>query len=261
MIEEFEVQGTEEEFLTTYQERQNKYPPFAFTADIVLLTIRRGKLCALLVQRGTHPEKGRWALPGGFVGIDESAEEAAMRELAEETGVELNTAHIEQLRTYSTPDRDPRMRVVSTAFIALIPYSDLPILKAGDDAAQAHFFPVYDILEGNEEDEVPLAFDHRTILSEGVERTASKLEYTTLAATFLEEPFTIADLRRVYEEVWNTEIHAANFRRKILSADSVVQEVPGKGQSVFQGGRMAQLYRRGDSSLLMPPIMRSDNTM
>lgn len=254
----FETTGTEEEFLQEYKKQQQKYPPFAFTADIVLLTIRRGKLCALLVQRGAHPEKGKWALPGGFVGINESAEQAAMRELAEETGVELSTAHIEQLKTYSTPNRDPRMRVVSTAFLALIPYAELPILKAGDDASQAHFFPVYDILEETDEN-IPLAFDHLSILSDGVDRIVNKLEYTNLAATFLEEPFTIADLRRVYEEVWNTKIHAANFRRKILSADNVIKEVPGKGESVFEGGRTAQLYKRGESTLMMPPIMKRDS--
>lgn len=256
--EDFETQGTENEFLQEYEQRKDEYPAFALTADIVLLTIKQGKLCVLLIERQNHPEKGKWALPGGFVGIDESAENAAIRELSEETGVTLSRAHIEQLKTYSSPRRDPRMRVISTAFIALVPNADLPELEAGDDAAQAHFFPVYDIIGDNDDMTVDLAFDHDVILSDGIDRISNKLEYTNLAATFLEEPFTLADLRRVYEEVWNTELHAANFRRKILSVKNFVEEVGGKGTSRFSGGNTASLYRQGKAEMLMPPMLRSE---
>lgn len=254
----FEHSGTEQEFLTQYHQKQHEYPPFAFTADIVLLTIRRGKLCVLLIQRGAHPDLGKWALPGGFVGIDETVEQAAIRELQEETGVVVDRAHIEQLRTYSDPDRDPRMRVVSTAFIALIPFADIPPIVAGDDAAKAHFFPVHDLLSNDDEDRVELAFDHAMILRDGLERTSNKLEYTNLAATFLEEPFTLADLRRVYEEVWSKPLHAANFRRKILSTEDFIVETGTKGDSVFQGGKSAQLYTRGEATMLQPPMLRHD---
>src|SRR5699024_4757500 len=146
----------------------------------------------------------------------------------------------------------------STAFIVLLPEEAIPQLQAGDDASIAHFFPVHELLDNNKENTVELAFDHHQILNDGLERTANKLEYTTLAATFLPEPFTISDLRRVYEEVWNIELHAANFRRKIISADNVVIEAQTKGNSVFAGGKSAQLYYRGESELLMPPIMRKD---
>lgn len=258
-----ETTGTEEAFLTEYKKDSDKYPPFALTADIVLLTIKGGKLCVLLVERGAHPHKGSWALPGGFVGEDESAEGAAIRELQEETGVKLDNAHIEQLRTYSEPDRDPRMRVISTAFIALVPNSALPAPQAGDDAANAYFYPVYDLIGDNvnEEDKVSLAFDHEKILNDGIERTANKLEYTNLAATFLEEPFTLADLRRIYEEVWGIELHAANFRRKILSTKDFVEELETKGESRFEGGKSAQLYKRGTAKDLQPPMLRNDTKL
>lgn len=256
MAETFETTGTEDEFLGTYEEKKKEYPPFAVTADAVLFTVKDGKLCVLLIQRGAHPFKGSWALPGGFVDINESADAAAVRELSEETGVDLSRAHIEQLQTYSAPDRDPRMRVVSTAFVALVPYADLPSPSAGDDAAQAHFFPVHDLLgnSGSDADKVSLAFDHEQILRDGVERIANKLEYTNLAATFLEEPFTVADLRRIYEEVWNRELHSVTFRRQILSVKDFVEPVSGvrKGET----GSSALLYRRGHAKMLMPPMLR-----
>lgn len=258
-----ETTGTEEAFLNEYKKEAHKYTPFSLTADIVLLTIKHGKLCVLLVERGGHPYKGSWALPGGFVNDDESAEEAAIRELKEETGVKLENAHIEQLKTYSEPNRDPRMRVISTAFIALVPNSALPAPQAGDDAAKAYFYPVYDLIGDNvsEEDKVSLAFDHEQILRDGVERTANKLEYTNLAATFLEEPFTLADLRRIYEEVWSAELHAANFRRKILSTKNFVEELDVKGESRFEGGKSAQLYKRGSAKELQPPMLRAETKL
>lgn len=246
----------EKQFLENYD--PSKYPPFAFTADIVLLTIKQGKLCVLLVERGGQPYQGSWAIPGGFVQVDESSETAASRELQEETGVDLAKVHLEQLGTYSAPDRDPRMRVVSTAYIALVP--DVPEPEAGSDAAAVRFFPVHDLLNPADElDKISLAFDHEQILRDGVERTAAKLEYTPLATTFLDEVFTLADLRRVYEEVWNRELHAANFRRKILSTQDLVEGVGAKGESLFDGGKTAQLYRRGAAKQLQPALLRDES--
>ncbi|MEA2972933.1 MAG: 8-oxo-dGTP diphosphatase [Actinomycetota bacterium] len=224
------------------------FPPVAVSVDVVLLTIRQGRLSVLLVRRGTHPHRGLWALPGGFVGPGEDLDEAARRELAEEAGLDAGPAHLEQLRTYGAPDRDPRMRVVSVAFLAMMP--DLPRPLAGTDAAEARFWPVVD-LSG---DESPtLAFDHHRIVADGVERARSKLEYTSLATGFVEEPFTVADLRRVYEAVWDVPLHPANFRRKVLSTPGFV--VP-TGEERPTGRGWADLYRRGDLAHLRPPLLR-----
>lgn len=244
----------EKDFLNNYD--PYKYPPMALTSDIVVLTLHQGKFSVLLVKRGGHPYQGFWALPGGFVQEDSSSEETAVRELVEETGIDLNTSHIEQLRTYSEPDRDPRMRVISTAYLAMVPR--LPHPTAGDDAVEARLFPVEDILYPREDaDRITLAFDHEKILRDGVERAADKLEYTSLATTFLESPFTLADLRRVYEEVWGIPLHAANFRRKILSTCGLVEPVGEKGSSRFEGGRSAELYVKGSTDILQPAMLRA----
>lgn len=244
----------EEKFISNYDSKD--YPSFALTTDIVLLTIKAGQLSVLLVERGGHPFKGCWALPGGFVGANESADEAVFRELEEETGINLDKVHVEQIRTYTEPQRDPRMRVISTGYLALLP--DLPDPVAGDDAAQARFFPVEDILAPKDSsDAIELAFDHEEILKDGLERARGKLEYTPLATTFLEDPFTLADLRRVYETVWGEKIHAGNFRRKILSTQNLVESCGEKGESSFEGGKRAQLYKKGSATMLQPAMLRN----
>jgi 8-oxo-dGTP diphosphatase len=234
----------EQAFLDAYDAAT--FPPFAVTVDIAVLTIRRGDLCALLVRRGMHPYLGDWALPGGFVGADEDLDVAARRELAEETGIDQ--AHLEQLRCYGRPGRDPRMRVVSVAYLALA--ADLPEPTASTDAAEARLWPVADLAPGRP----GLAFDHGQILADAVERARAKLEYTSLATTLLPEPFTIADLRRVYECVWGVELHPANFRRKVLATPGFV--VP-TGELGPTGRGWAELYRRGRSTQLHPAILRS----
>ena len=192
---------------------------FALTVDVVLLTVRHGSLSVLLVERGHPPFTGHWSLPGGFVDSDEDIEAAAMRELAEETGLDRLPAgiHLEQLRTFGRPGRDPRGRTVSVAHLAMVP--DVPLPVAGDDAAQAHFWPIEDILA---DDGPRLAFDHDEILRDGVERARAKLEYTTVALAFVQEPFTFADLRRVYEAVWGVQLDHSNFRKKVLDNDGFV---------------------------------------
>lgn len=248
------VEETEQTFLENYTSKD--YPSFALTTDIVLLTIKSGQLSVLLIERGTHPFKGQWALPGGFVGENESADQAVFRELEEETGINLDRIHVEQIRTYTEPDRDPRMRVISTGYLALVP--NLPDPVAGDDAAQARFFPVKDILSPEDDsDSIELAFDHKQILLDGLERARGKLEYTPLATTFLEEPFTLADLRRVYEAVWGEKLHAGNFRRKILSSQNLVETCGEKGESSFSGGKRAQLYKKGTATMLQPAMLRN----
>jgi 8-oxo-dGTP diphosphatase len=238
------------------------FPPFAVTVDLAVLTVAAGALQILLVQRDEPPFQGDWALPGGFVLQDESVEQAARRELAEETGLADATIHLEQLATYGAPDRDPRMRVVSVAHVALI--ADPPTPVAGGDAAAARYWPLDDLdLPGpragrRRHDLVALAFDHALIVADARERVRSKLEYTTLATAFAPEPFTLSDLRRIYTAVWGTEPDLANFRRKVLSATGMVVPEDGARPSGGTGGRPAQLYRRGPAADLRPPMLRSD---
>src|SRR5262245_48605064 len=181
-------------------------PPSAAPVDVAALTIRDGRLHVLLVERGEHPYAGQRALPGGFV-RDETLKEAARRELAEETGLDpgngssLNRVYLEQLRTFGNPGRDPRMRVISVAYLAFAP--SLPDPRSGGDAYAAGWVPVEEAAE--------LAFDHDEILDAGLERARSKLEYTPLATAFVGSEFTIGELRSVYNAVWGEELHAGNF--------------------------------------------------
>ncbi|WP_155055546.1 NUDIX hydrolase [Streptomyces blattellae] len=223
------------------------YEPFAVTVDLAVLTLRAGALHVLLVERGQEPYAGRWALPGGFVAPDESAETAARRELAEETGlVDVSGLHLEQLRTYSEPGRDPRMRVVSVAFAALLPHA--PEAHAGSDAAQARWVPYHSAK--------PLAFDHDRILADAHDRVGAKLEYTCLATAFCPPEFTLGELRQVYEAVWDTALDRPNFRRKVLATPGFVEPVPGAARLTGGRGKPAALYRAGTATALHPPLLR-----
>lgn len=225
------------------------FPPFAVTVDIVVLTVV-GNFSVLLVERGAEPFAGSLALPGGFVLPDESSDAAARRELLEETGVaeaDLAGVHLEQLATFSGPDRDPRMRVVSVAYLALSPAKPEP--TPGTDAAAAHWVPVEDALAG------PLAFDHAEILAAGVERARSKLEYTTLATSLAGHEFTLGELQHVYEATWGCKLERANFRRKVLATPGFVTKTRRRRVG-DAGGAPAAVYRPGDGQLLDPPMMR-----
>lgn len=244
------------------------FPPFAVTVDLVVLTVRRDALWALVVRRGEQPYQGRWALPGGFVRADEDLTGAAARELVEETGLCVhdphspgpdNGAHLEQLATYGDPKRDPRMRVVSVAHLALAP--DLPAPRAGGDANSARWAPVETLLvqEGGARDEEQsgqLAFDHTQILADGVERARSKIEYSSLATAFCPPEFTVGELRRVYEAVWGVALDPRNFHRKVTGTPGFL--VPAGGTTTRQGGRPAQLFRAGGATLLNPPMLRPE---
>ncbi|HVB44939.1 MAG TPA: NUDIX domain-containing protein [Streptosporangiaceae bacterium] len=244
----------EQEFLGVY--RSADFPPFAVTVDLAVFTLRSGLLSVLLVQRRDHPYRGYWALPGGFVREDENAEEAAERELTEETGT-IFGGHLEQLRTYSDLARDPRMRVVSVAYLALGP--GLPDPRPGSDAFAARWWPVadLDLADAASHGAPALAFDHAQILTDALDRVRSKLEYTTLAASFVDEPFTLADLRRVYEAVWGNAPDLGNFRRKVLSTEGFVIEADrSPAAAVPAAGRPPLLYRRGRATFMHPPMLR-----
>jgi 8-oxo-dGTP diphosphatase len=231
----------------TYEPRS--FPPFAVTVDIVVLTVD-DNLSVLLIERGAEPFAGSLALPGGFVLPDESAHAAARRELLEETGVaeaDLAGVHLEQLATFSEPDRDPRMRVVSVAYLALSPAKPYP--TAGTDATAAQWVPLDVALSGS------LAFDHAEILAAGVERARSKLEYTTLATSLAGPEFTLGELQHVYEATWGCGLERANFRRKVLATPGFV--IKTRRRRVGDaGGAPASVYRPGAGQLLDPPMMR-----
>ena len=235
----------ERDFLDSYDPAA--YAPLAVTVDVVALTIREGRLHVLLVERGGHPFAGWRALPGGFV-QDETLDDAALRELAEETALRPgDRVHLEQLRSYGDPARDPRMRVISVAYLAFAP--SLPDPRAGGDASAAFWVPVAEAGE--------LAFDHATILADGLDRARSKLEYTPLATAFVSDEFTIGELRAVYTAVWGEELHAGNFHRKVLSVPGFVESTGGTtSRGGERGGPRARLYRAGDARLLHPALLR-----
>ncbi|WP_338675687.1 NUDIX domain-containing protein [Streptomyces sp. SCSIO 30461] len=227
------------------------FPPFAVTVDLAVFTVRDGRLQVLLIERGQDPYKGAWALPGGFILPRESAGQAARRELAEETGLSETTVaalHLEQLRTYSEPDRDPRMRVVSVAYAALVP--DLPEPHGGGDAAHAQWIP----WGGHS----PLAFDHDRILADAHHRIGAKLEYSCLATAFCPAEFTLGELRQVYETVWGVDLDRPNFRRKVLATPGFVEAVAGGARLTGGRGKPAALYRAGPAKALHPPLLRPE---
>lgn len=221
---------------------------YAVAVDLTVLTVRDEGLCVLLIKRGVPPFKGRWALPGGFVQQSEDLPNAALRELGEETGMADLAVHLEQLATYGRPSRDPRGRVISVAYLALVP--DLPDPNAGSDAADASWHPVEDLLDNPRR----LAFDHHEILADAIERARSKLEYSPIGAAFCGKTFTINELRQVYEAVWGRDLDPRNFHRKITTTADFVK--PTGDRTTRQGGRPAALYQVGTAKLLHPPMLR-----
>jgi 8-oxo-dGTP diphosphatase len=221
------------------------YAWLRLAVDLVILTVRDKRLQILVIERDNEPYAGRQALPGGFLSAGEDLRAAAERELAEETSVDARGLHLEQLATYGAPDRDPRGRVVSVAYLSLAP--DLPIPIAGSDARTARWQPV-------EEVEGRLAFDHDQILRDALEHAQTRLELTTLATAFCADEFTMSELRTVYEVVWNVQLDPRNFSRKVLSTEGFVE--PTANKAIREVGRPAILYRRGSEQTLRPPILR-----
>ncbi|SER94243.1 NUDIX hydrolase [Lachnobacterium bovis] len=219
------TQQTEKEFLKTYN--PNKYERPSVTADILVFTTFKDELYLLMIQRKSHPYKDRWAIPGGFVSIDETAKEAAIRELYEETSVK--DVCLEQLYTFSKVDRDPRMRVISIAYIVMVPFEKLKF-KSGDDAKNAKLFLVnampdaeFELISKNEDEstsilqEKDLAFDHYEIIKMAIKRLRGKIKYSNIAFSFLKDldDFTLTELRNIYDAINSQKADVGNFRRFI----------------------------------------------
>ena len=199
------------------------------TVDVVIFALHAAELQVLLIRRGVPPFEGHWALPGGFIHEQESLDDAARRELEEETGV--RDVYIEQLYTFGDPRRDPRGRVVTIAYYALLTGEHAP-LAAGSDAAAARWWPVYK--------HPSLAFDHEKIVGYALKRLRTKLEYTTVGFQLLPRKFTLSQLQRVYESILGRDLDKRNFRRKMLLLDILkpMNEWAKEGPN-----RPARLYR------------------
>lgn len=237
---------SEEEFLRNY--RPTDYDRPSVTVDILVFTLsERGEFSLPLIQRGNHPFKERWALPGGFVNLEESLDAAAKRELFEETGLE--NIYMEQLATFGEVGRDPRMRVISVVYLGLAPKGSLHC-KAGDDAKRAYLFQIKERANGSlvflNEDKIimfsesELAFDHAEIIHEGINRIRGKLNYTDIAFELLEdrESFTMADLRVTYEAVLGAPCPASNFTRNITTRYIKPGKMVETGELVVAGNGM-----------------------
>ena len=206
-----------------------EYPHPAVTADVVVFTFDNDTLKVLLIQRGRPPAEGEWAIPGGFVNIDESLKRAAWRELNEETGV--HAAYLRQLGAFGHPDRDPRERIITVAYIALLPVDRLHI-EAGSDAMDARLFGLQELPE--------LAFDHAKILRRAFERLQQYFADASTALHLLPETFTMSQLRRVHELVMSETLDKRNFSKKMQASGLVTPT--GEKQKVGSH-RPAALYR------------------
>lgn len=232
----------EQAFLEGY--RPGAFPRPSVTVDLVIFTVRDRVLSTLLVRRGEHPFKGRWALPGGFVRVSddrldqgESLDDAAHRELAEETGLDAERAgkvRLEQVGAFGAPGRDPRMRVISVAYCALLRPTLAPLVRAGGDVDAARWYPLDEL--------PPLAFDHATILDRALAHVRARLESSPIAFELVPETFTIAELRTVHELVYGQSLDPGNFRKRFLRMveEGVLEKARG---SRATASKPASVYR------------------
>jgi len=218
--------------------------------DVVVLTVASGLLQVLLVRRGVPPFAGMWAVPGGFKRPSETLEEAARRELAQETGVD-GASLLTQFGAYGDPGRDPRMDVVTVAYLAVL--RKVTGIVAGSDAASASLVPVADVLDAKLE----LAFDHSRLVRDAVERVRADLDLTGGATAFVGSTFTLAELRSVYEAVWGVSLDGATFRRRVVAEEGWVIPTGRRAQPGAGGGKPAELYRSGPRWKQGSPIRRS----
>jgi 8-oxo-dGTP diphosphatase len=227
-----------------------QFPAFAVTVDVVVLTMLEGALHALLVRRGEAPFAGMWAIPGGFKRPTETLDEAAQRELVEETGVDAASL-LTQFGAYGDPDRDPRMNVVTVAYLAVV--RDVGAIVAGTDATDASLIPVSDLLNRK----IDLAFDHLRIVHDAIERVRVELEVSGVATAFVGPTFTLAELRAVYEALWGMQLDAANFRRSVVAEGGWVIPTGRRARPGPAGGRPAELFRPGKAWSHGGPLHRS----
>jgi 8-oxo-dGTP diphosphatase len=211
----------------------SRYDRPSVTVDVVVFTLHKDELQVLLIRRGDPPFKDSWAIPGGFVESGESLEEAAARELHEETGLSL--PYLEQLYTFGDPGRDPRGWVISIVYFSLVPAEEAH-LRAGDDATEAAWQPAYALPK--------LAFDHAKILDSALTRLRYKLEYSAVGFQLLPDVFTLTELQSAYEIVLDEKLDKRNFRRKILQAGILVDT----NQTRTGEGRPAKLYRHREDA-------------
>ena len=213
----------------------------------------QGVLHVLLVRRGEAPFKGMWAIPGGFKRPGETLDEAAKRELVEETGVDAASL-LTQFGAYGDPERDPRMNVVTIVYLAVL--RDMGAIMAGTDAAAAALIPLSDVLKGK----IDLAFDHLRIVGDAIERVRLELEVTGIATAFVGATFTLAELRAVYEAVWGVQLDGANFRRSVTAEEGWVIPTGRRAQPGSAGGKPAELFRAKRAWKHGGPIRRPQRT-
>jgi len=241
-----EVQQSEEAFLAGYD--SSRFPRPSVAVDLVLMTVEDGELCVLLLQRQDHPARGNWAVPGGFVGIGESLEGAARRVLKEK--VRLSGIFVEQLYTFGEPDRDPRTRVISVAYFALVSAETLRAVLKSDAKEPLTLATIHTPWEGERGGgvevrdgsgaDLPLAFDHAEILGIAVKRLRGRLKYSPIAYQFLPEEFTLRKLQAVHEAILSRELNKDAFRRRVLGLGEV--KATGRLESDVDH-RPAELYR------------------
>lgn len=232
---------SEQEFLSEYRARD--YPRPSVAVDIVVLTILDTDLKVLLIRRKNHPFRGAWALPGGFVDVGdaekdqgEDLDEAARRRLSEETKLPRGSVFLEQLYTFGKANRDPRMRVISVAYYALVRPDLAPFVGAGVDATDAGWRSVSEL------DALDLAFDHREIVDTALDRVRGKLDYSNIAFELVPETFSIPELRAVFEVVYGAPQDPGNFRRRFnrMLEDGLIVRAPGKR---LTASKPAQVFR------------------
>jgi 8-oxo-dGTP diphosphatase len=232
-----------------------KYQIKAVTADAVIFSIIDKKLHCLLVKRGVSPFKGKWALPGGFLKRNESAEEAFLRELFEEAefpSTGLN--YWKELKSYSDPKRDPRntedYQIISIAYVGItnqeiVDNSNIKIL-GGSDAIEAAMVPVKDVLGSFKKE---IAFDHIEIIQDAIQFLSRKIEKESIALNFLSTKFTLSELRNVYEQLWGVSLHQSNFERKINSIENFI--IKTNETKLTGSNRPAKLYTKGSAQKIL----------
>ncbi|MHB8872482.1 MAG: NUDIX hydrolase [Myxococcaceae bacterium] len=242
-------QGAEKAFLQRY--KPGTWPRPSVTADLVVLTIVDALLRVLLVRRSEHPFKDAWALPGGFVRVGEGQKDqgedldaAAARELQEETGLDPRQVYLEQLYTFGQAGRDPRTRVITVAYYALVRPDLAPLVRAGGDAARVQWFDVSSL------GKVPLAFDHQAIIAKALERIRGKLDYSDLAFNLVPQTFTIPELRSVHQIVTGAPQDPGNFRRRFnrMLDDGLIAKAPGKRITASKPATVYRFVRKSEPS-------------